>query len=116
MSIGEWMFSLLDAQAKLPDDPNVSRVFYGLRHGTMRIGLYAPHGQDGQTPHTQDELYIIASGAGDFVKNGERRRFAPQDVIFVEAGAEHRFENFSADFAAWVIFWGARGGEAGPPA
>tara|TARA_R110002073_G_scaffold49320_2_gene131727 strand:- start:169 stop:279 length:111 start_codon:yes stop_codon:yes gene_type:complete len=32
-------------------------------------------------------------------------------MIFVEAGAEHRFENFSEDFSTWVVFWGAEGGE-----
>ncbi|HEY0106857.1 MAG TPA: cupin domain-containing protein, partial [Rhizomicrobium sp.] len=62
--------------------------------------------------HQQDELYVVASGSGTFVKNGDRRTFGPLDVLFVEAGAEHRFEDFSADFAAWVIFWGPDGGEA----
>lgn len=113
--VQNWMFSLKEIEAKLPDDPGRSRAFYGLRHGTMRVGLYAPRGQDRQTPHTQDELYIIASGTGEFAKGGERRRFSPQDAIFVEAGAEHRFENFSDDFSTWVIFWGPEGGEAGTP-
>lgn len=66
---------------------------------------------DPQTPHPQDELYIVVSGCGQFSKNGEIRPFKPQDVIFVEAGADHRFEDFTADFSAWVIFWGPDGGE-----
>jgi mannose-6-phosphate isomerase-like protein (cupin superfamily) len=78
----------------------------------MRAGVYAPVGEDGQTPHTQDELYIVISGTGEVVNDGERRVFGPQDLIFVKAGAEHRFENFSDDFATWVIFWGAKGGES----
>jgi mannose-6-phosphate isomerase-like protein (cupin superfamily) len=77
----------------------------------MRVGLYAPRGPDDQSPHHQDELYIIASGSGWFVKGKERVPFAPEDVLFVEAGTEHRFEDFTADFAAWVIFWGPEGGE-----
>lgn len=111
MSPADWIFSLHDAQAKLPEDPETIRFHYGLRHGTMKIGLYAPRDRDVQGPHKQDELYIVISGTGDFVKHTERRSFAPHDVIFVEAGIEHRFENFSADFATWVIFWGAQGGE-----
>ena len=67
---------------------------------------------DPQTPHDQDELYIVISGRGTFAKDGERRPFAPGDVIFVEAGATHRFEDFGADFATWVVFWGPSGGEA----
>ena len=27
------------------------------------------------------------------------------------AGVEHRFENFSDDFAVWVFFYGPEGGE-----
>ena len=112
MSADQWMASLAEAEARLPTDPGVFRFHYALRHGTMKVGLYAPIGRDAQGPHKQDELYIVISGTGSFVKNGERRRFRPQDVIFVEAGAEHRFENFSDDFATWVIFWGVVGGEA----
>jgi hypothetical protein len=33
-------------------------------------------------------------------------------LLVGEAGAEHRFLNFSEDFADWVIFWGPSGGEA----
>lgn len=45
------------------------------------------------------------------MKGGERRPSEAQDAIFVEAGVEHRFEDFSDDFSAWVIFWGPDGGE-----
>ena len=31
--------------------------------------------------------------------------------VFVAAGQEHRFEQFSADFAVWVFFFGPEGGE-----
>jgi hypothetical protein len=32
------------------------------------------------------------------------------DALFVGSGIEHRFENFSADFSCWVVFWGPAGG------
>jgi mannose-6-phosphate isomerase-like protein (cupin superfamily) len=111
MSAGDWKFGLEDAMRKLPDNPDVFRFYYGLRHGSMKVGLYSPHGADSQSPHQQDELYIVIHGVGEFIKNGERFSFKAGDVIFVESGAEHRFENFSADFATWVIFWGPNGGE-----
>jgi mannose-6-phosphate isomerase-like protein (cupin superfamily) len=106
----DWMFSLESALAALPEGPE-GRFTYPIRHGSMRIGVYAPRGIDEQAPHEQDELYIIASGSGTFVKNGERRPFKPQDSIFVEAHALHRFEDFTEDFSTWVIFWGPKGGE-----
>ncbi|GLQ99453.1 cupin domain-containing protein [Dyella mobilis] len=113
MSSTDWRFSLEQVRQNLPLDPAVLRAGYGLRHGTMRVGIYAPQQVDAQQPHKQDELYIVIGGSGDFVKNGERCRFAANDVLFVEAGSTHRFENFTEDFCTWVIFWGPEGGEAG---
>jgi hypothetical protein len=31
--------------------------------------------------------------------------------LFVAAGVERRFEDFTEDFAIWRVFYGARGGE-----
>jgi len=82
-----------------------------LSHGSMELEYYAPRGRDSQMPHDRDELYIVISGSGWF-RNGERRHeFGPGDVMFVPAKVEHRFEQFSDDFATWVIFWGPKGGE-----
>jgi mannose-6-phosphate isomerase-like protein (cupin superfamily) len=106
-----WKSSLAEIAAVLETLPDDKRAHYPIRHGSMRVGLYAPVGEDGQAPHVQDELYIIASGSGVFVKGEERIAFAPHDVLFVEAGVAHRFEGFTPDFACWVIFWGPEGGE-----
>ncbi len=107
----DWSFSLASVAATVASLPENARFHYPLRHGTMKVGLYAPRGVDDQSPHQQDELYIIVSGTGTFSNGGERRPFKSQDVIFVAANVEHRFENFSDDFATWVIFWGPQGGE-----
>ena len=80
-------------------------------HGTMSVEFYAPAGVDPQTPHTQDELYFIHSGSGDFVLEGERHAFTAGMAFFVPARTEHRFENFTPDFSTWVVFWGPEGGE-----
>jgi len=77
----------------------------------MSVEIYRPVITDKQTPHTQDELYVIISGSGDFFNAGDRYAFQPGDVLFVPAGAEHRFENFTDDFATWVIFYGPLDGE-----
>ncbi len=83
-----------------------------LKHGSMELRYYAPKGDDPQTPHDQDEIYIVASGKGFFVRGPERVAFGPQDALFVAAGVHHRFEDFSPEFAAWVVFYGQKGGEA----
>ncbi len=86
-----------------------------LSHGSMIVEYYAPRGVDTQQPHTRDELYIVIAGDGTFVNGDEHHPFGPGDVLFVPAGVVHRFEDFSADFATWVIFYGPEGGEAGQP-
>jgi mannose-6-phosphate isomerase-like protein (cupin superfamily) len=82
-----------------------------MRHGTMTIEYFAPQQVDTQTPHKQDEIYIIVKGHGRFCIDGERTTCKKGDILFVPAGMEHRFENFSDDFATWVIFYGPEGGE-----
>lgn len=83
-----------------------------LRNGTMELGFYKPDGVDPQQPHDQDEIYVVQSGSGTFVIGDERRAFSQGEALFVPAGAAHRFENFSKDFAAWVVFYGPPGGES----
>jgi len=82
------------------------------RHGTLAVELYAPRGNDPQTPHTRDEIYVIISGAGRFLHGSHETTFGPGDVLFVPAGQEHRFVDFGDDFATWVFFYGPEGGEA----
>jgi mannose-6-phosphate isomerase-like protein (cupin superfamily) len=81
------------------------------QHGTLAVELYAPRGDDPQTPHTRDEVYVVAQGSGYFRNGGERQRFDMGDVLFVPAGVRHRFEEFSDDLAVWVFFYGPEGGE-----
>lgn len=77
-----------------------------LENATMSVEYFAPKNEDTQTPHKQDELYIIAEGSSDFYRNGEIIKCIKGDVLFVPAKMEHRFINFSGDFATWVIFYG----------
>lgn len=83
-----------------------------LEHGSMELGYYRPLGSDEQSPHEQDEIYVIHEGSGVFILGDERIPFAPGDALFVPAGVDHRFVEFSDDFATWVIFWGPPGGES----
>jgi mannose-6-phosphate isomerase-like protein (cupin superfamily) len=82
-----------------------------MMHGSMTIEYFEPDTVDTQTPHKRDELYVIVKGESTFYRNGQRIFCEKGDVIFVPAGMEHRFENFTDDFATWVIFYGPDGGE-----
>lgn len=83
-----------------------------LKHGSLEIGFYEPMQVDPQKPHEQDEVYVILSGNGFFLQGDERQPFEAGEALFVPAGVMHRFEEFSDDFAAWVIFYGPSGGES----
>jgi mannose-6-phosphate isomerase-like protein (cupin superfamily) len=83
-----------------------------LENGSMELGYYKPSAIDNQSPHSQDEIYIVQTGHGRFVCDEESIPFEPGDALFVAAGVAHRFVDFSDDFAAWVIFYGPSGGES----
>jgi len=102
--------TIADALAQLNDKEGqlFSKV---MENGSMSVEIYRPVKVDTQTPHQQNELYVIISGKGEFLNDSKRSSFNPGDVLFVSAGIEHRFENFTDDFATWVIFYGPKGGE-----
>lgn len=79
-----------------------------MQEDTTRLLLFAPRGEDTQTPHTQDEFYIVVCGHGQFLCGDKVVEFTAGDVLFVPAKVVHRFENFSDDFSTWVIFFGPR--------
>ena len=81
------------------------------QHGTLSIEIYQPLGKDLQTPHERDEVYIVISGSGEFINGEQTTSFQAGDFLFVPTGVEHRFINFTDDFATWVIFYGPKGGE-----
>ena len=82
-----------------------------LRRGSLELGYYAPPDPDPQRPHDQDELYFVTRGHGVFWRAGEEIPFGTGDALFVAAGIEHRFVDFSDDLELWVVFWGPSGGE-----
>ncbi|MFL0805301.1 MAG: cupin domain-containing protein [Agarilytica sp.] len=81
------------------------------RHGSMSLVLFTPEGRDYQTPHDQDELYIVLSGNGVLDIEGVAHRFSDGDVLFVPAEKTHRFTEFSQGIKMWAVFWGPKGGE-----
>lgn len=81
-------------------------------HGSLEVEIYKPNNVDLQKPHTKDEVYVVISGSGQFINGEARHPFQTGEVLFVPAGVEHRFEDFTQDFATWVFFFGPEGGEA----
>jgi mannose-6-phosphate isomerase-like protein (cupin superfamily) len=108
--MSELRWTASQAAAKAADNESEPYAVV-LRRGTLELGYYTPTGVDRQSPHEQDEVYMIVSGTGRFINDGVETGFGPGDALFVPAGVEHRFVDFSDDTEMWVVFYGPSGGE-----
>ena len=77
-----------------------------LRVPDLSVGTYSipAGGTDTQTPHTEDEIYVVTSGRAVIETPGGAAPVVPGSVIFVPAREEHRFTNVTEDLALLVIF------------
>jgi mannose-6-phosphate isomerase-like protein (cupin superfamily) len=103
---------LIASAAKLAASGQASVSLF--QHGDANLLLFVPTDQDTQQAHKRDEIYVIQAGQGIFKRGGDTVRFDAGDVLFVPAGVPHRFASFSAEFKAWVIFFGPEGGAKAP--
>ena len=104
------VINLSDTLARLPG-PAGEHAVSVLQRATLHAKLSAPKVPVRQTPHEQDEIYVIIRGRGILFHDGRRDPFERGDLLFVAAGTEHQFEDCTEDLAVWVVFYGARGGE-----
>ena len=87
----------------LPEGRRSAEVFVD---GDLEIRFYAPKGHDPQPPHNRDEIYLVAAGRGKFRVGARVDPISPGALLYVAAHEAHRFEDFSDDFAVWVVFYG----------
>ncbi|MCW2505161.1 MAG: cupin [Actinomycetia bacterium] len=82
-----------------------------LRVPDLSAGTYSipAGGVDGQSPHTEDEVYVVMAGTALIEADSGTAEVAPGSVIYVPAGERHRFTNVTADLALLVIFGPAYG-------
>ena len=77
----------------------------------MSCGVYVlqPGEEDRQTPHNEDEIYYVVSGAAHMKVAAENqpeqdRAISAGDVIFVKAHEEHRFHAITEELVLLVVF------------
>jgi mannose-6-phosphate isomerase-like protein (cupin superfamily) len=71
----------------------------------LELGVYvlvAPE-PDRQQPHEDDEIYVVLEGSGVLTVSGEPVPVREGDAVFVEAGADHRFDAYE-QLALLVVF------------
>ncbi|MEV5533903.1 cupin domain-containing protein [Streptomyces prunicolor] len=82
-----------------------------LRTADLSVGTYCipAGGLDTQSPHTEDEIYVVTAGRARIETPGRTAEVGPGAVIFVPAGEEHRFTEVAEDLVLLVMFGPAYG-------
>ena len=77
-----------------------------MRVPDLSVGTYSipAGGTDDQSPHTEDEIYVVTAGNATFEAGDEQVAVGPGSVIYVPAGEVHRFTDVTADLATVVLF------------
>ncbi|MQS10083.1 cupin domain-containing protein [Streptomyces alkaliphilus] len=77
-----------------------------LRERNMSVGLYALNAgePDPQTPHREDEVYLVVSGRGSLTVGEETVQVGRGSVVYVPAGVPHRFHHITEDLRVLVVF------------
>lgn len=77
-----------------------------LRTPAMSAGIYrlAAGETDGQTPHSEDELYYIVSGSAAMTVGDKELEVGAGSLVLVEARVPHRFHSITEDMVILVLF------------
>jgi len=73
---------------------------------SMHLGLYqlAAGNENHQNPHEEDEVYYVLAGKAKFRVDGKESEVAVGDLLYVDAGLEHRFHDIQEDLELLVFF------------
>lgn len=110
----EWPFWPTHGAAPTRTEPLVlagdevvgDRYVEWVRAQTLSSGVYRlPAGAvDGQSPHREDEVYVVTRGAADLEVEGRRTPVRPGTVAYVPRRADHRFVDITEDLEVAVVF------------
>ena len=89
-----------------PDVAEPNHWIVHLSSDDLSLGTYCipAGGLDDQTPHTEDEIYVVRSGRATLKTDTGTAAVGPGSVIFVPAGETHTFTDVAEDLALVVIF------------
>ena len=91
---------------RAPSGPELNDYTVHLASDDLSLGTYCipAGGVDDQSPHTEDEIYVVKTGRATLVTDSGTAAVAPGSVIYVPAGETHRFTDVTEDLALLVIF------------
>jgi len=97
---------IVDAGRFEPGAGGAPQYLEHLRVPALSVGTYSiPAGAiDDQSPHFEDEVYVVVSGRGLFTGAGRTVEAVPGMTLFVPGGEDHRFHDVTEDMALLVFF------------
>ena len=89
-----------------PDGGDPNHWVVHISSDDLSLGTYSipAGGLDDQTPHTEDEVYVVQTGRATLVTASGTVPVEPGSVVFVPAGETHRFTDITEDLALVVVF------------
>lgn len=102
-----------------PPHPGRDAHYTELHRSTdLSVGHYTipVNATDPQSPHTEDEVYVVLAGRGRLSGPGASIPVRAGSVVFVAAGEEHRFVDVTEDLHVVVVFGPAEHSRSQPEA
>ncbi len=98
------VFDIGEMLAKVVGDK--PRIMEFLRVPSMSCSIYhLPAGsKDMQSPHLEDELYVVLSGSAVLEINGNRHKVGQGSILFVRANTDHSFFDIEEDLTVLAFF------------
>ena len=89
-----------------PDGDAPNDWIVHLTSADLSLGTYSipAGGVDDQSPHTEDEVYVVQAGRATLVTPSGTAEVAPGSVVFIPAGEPHTFTEITDDLALVVVF------------
>jgi mannose-6-phosphate isomerase-like protein (cupin superfamily) len=83
-----------------------TRYLEFMRTPSMSLGLYllSEGGPDPQTPHREDEVYLVRKGRAHLLIGDHLVPAQPGDLLTVPARTEHRFVDITEPLELLVVF------------
>lgn len=80
----------------------------------LSVGTYSLRAgaEDPQSPHTEDEVYVVTTGRARFTGGDRTVDVGPGSVLYVPAGEPHRFHDIAENLTVLVLFAPAEGTRA----
>ena len=87
-------------------EKNVRPYLEFLDASTLNMGLYVlpSGGEDLQSPHKQDEVYVIEAGKAILDVEGKDHKVSKGSIVFVKARAKHHFHSIEEELKVLVFF------------